>query len=84
MKKKDLIKLIKNIIEIEEKEIEIESYNYFSPEINMWRKRFLEKEGVFEKSVLENFLSVLSENLMKNSPEEILEIFSKKINEDDE
>jgi hypothetical protein len=77
MKKLDLINIIKNLLEIEQKELEIEQYNYFSPEIIMWRKRFLEEKNIFDKSIISNFISVLSENLMKNTPEEVLEIYNK-------
>ena len=72
-----MINIIKNLLEIEQKELEIEQYNYFSPEIIMWRKRFLEEKNIFDKSIISNFISVLSENLMKNTPEEVLEIYNK-------
>lgn len=78
MKKTDLIKHIKNLLEIEQKEFEIEQYNYFSPEIMMWRKRFLKEKNIFDKSIINDFLGILSENLMKSSPEEILEIYISK------
>lgn len=78
MKKKDLICHIKNFLEIEEKEFEIEQYTYFSPEIIMWRKRFLEEKNIFDKKITNDFISILSENLMKSSPEEMLEIFTLK------
>lgn len=78
MKKKDLIKHIKNLLEIEEKEFEIEQFTYFSPEIIMWRKRFLKENNIFDKDNIDSFLSILSENLMKLSLDEILESYSKK------
>ena len=84
MKKKDLINHLKNLLNIEEKEFEIEQYNYFSPEIIMWRKRFLSQQNVILKSEIDGFLSCLSENLMKSSPEEILEIFMNKDIDEDE
>ena len=77
MKKTDLINHIKNLLEIEQKEFEVEQYNYFSPEIIMWRNRFLKENNVFDKSITNGFLGVLSENLMKSSPEEILRIYNK-------
>jgi hypothetical protein len=83
MKKKDLINHIKNFLEIEEKEIEIEQFNYFSPEINMWRNRFLKENNVFDKSIINNFISVPSENLMKSSPEEIIFIISGRETDDE-
>jgi len=83
MKKTDLINHIKNLLEIEQKEFEIEQYSYFSPEIMMWRERFLKENDIFDKSITNNFLSVLSENLMKSSPEEILEIYIPKDMDDE-
>ena len=84
MKKTDLIKHIKNLLEIEEKEFEIEQYSYFSPEIIMWRKKFLKEKNIYDKSVIDNFLNILSENLISMSPEENLELFIDRNIKDDE
>lgn len=74
MRKKDLIKHIKNFLEIEEKEFEIEQFTYFSDEVIMWRKRFLQEQE-YNQEAYKRFLSILSENLMKNSPEAIYRTF---------
>lgn len=77
MNKRDLIKHLKVLLEIEEKEISIEQYNYFSPEISMWRNKFLDEKKIFDEEVRRLFSNVLSENLMRSSPEEILQIYIK-------
>ncbi len=82
MKKKDLINHLKNLLNIEEKEFEIEQYSYFSPEITMWRKRFLKENNIHDKTIIYNFSSIISENLMKSSPEEMLELYINKNIED--
>lgn len=84
MKKTDLIKHIKNLLEIEEKEFEIEQYAYFSPEIIMWRKRFLKENNIFDTDHINHFLSILSENIMNSSLDEILESYSKKEDYEDD
>lgn len=79
MNKRDLIKHLKSLLEIEEKELSIEQYNYFSPEIEMWRKRFLRERHFFDIEVTEHFLAIPSENLMKKSVEDLLSNYEDRL-----
>jgi hypothetical protein len=67
--------------EKDKKELEIDTMNYFSTEILMWRKRFAQ-ENLSSKDHVNWFLSIPSDNFMRCSPEEHLKMILREEDED--